>query len=261
VVLVVALVATGCGGSAKKEKKDETSGQPPQTVSYFHVEPGTAATLHGKVTYRGPKPLSTVISMDAESACVHMHAGKPVYDEQIVLGQGGGVANAFVYIKTGLEGKKFELPKEPVVLDQRGCMFAPRVVGLQAGGSLAVRNSDTIEHNVHPAPKNNREWNEGMSPGAPDVVHRFARQEVMIRVKCNLHPWMRSWIAVMEHPYFTVTGPDGSFDLKNVPPGDYTVAVWHEKLGELAQSARFAPSSIQSLNFTYDGDVGGKGNR
>ena len=218
------------------------------------MEPGTAATLHGKVTYRGPKPLREVISMDAESACVQMHAGKPVYDDQIVLGQGGGVANVFVYIKTGLEGKKFEPPKEQVVLDQRGCMFVPRVVGLQAGRSLAVRNSDAIVHNVHPAPKNNREWNEGMSPGAPDVVHRFARQEVMIRVKCNLHPWMRSWIAVMEHPYFTVTGADGSFDLKNVPPGDYTVAVWHEKLGELAQSAMFAPSSIQSLNFTYDGD-------
>ena len=85
-------------------------------------------------------------------------------------------------------------------------------------------------------------------------MHRFARQEVMIRVKCNLHPWMRSWIAVMEHPYFAVTGADGSFDLTNVPPGDYTVAVWHEKLGELTQSAGLAPSSIQSLNFTYNGE-------
>lgn len=252
-MLLAALVATGCGDSAKKEKPDETPAQPPPAVSYFRVDPGTAASLHGTVTYRGPKPSRTTIAMDAESACVQMHAGKPVYDEQIVVGQGGGVANALVYIKAGLEDKKFEPPKAPVVLDQQGCMFTPRVVALQAGGSLAVRNSDAIEHNVHPAPKNNREWNEGMTPGAPDVVHRFARQEVMIRVKCNLHPWMRSWIAVMEHPYFAVTGPDGSFDLKNVPPGDYTIAVWHETLGEQAQPAGLVPSSTLSLTFTYKG--------
>lgn len=256
VVLAVALIATGCGGDSK-ESDQVTAGSPkPQPVSYFRVDPRTAASVHGTITYRGPKPVATVLVMDAEQACVDMHAGKPVSDGQIVVGAGGGLANAFVYIKGGLEGKKFEPPKEPVVLDQKRCMFAPRVVGLQAGGGLAVRNSDPIEHNVHPVPKNNYEWNEGMSPQSPDVVHRFARHEVMIRVRCNLHPWMRAWIGVVEHPYFAVTGPDGSFDLKDVPPGDYTVAVWHEQLGEILQHATLAPSSSQSLNLTFRGYAG-----
>ncbi len=244
--------STSCRGNANNEQKNETRTQTSQTVSYFQVDPSTAATLRGTIRYRGPKPQRTIISMAAESACEQMHADKPIYDDQLVVGQRGGVANVFVYIKTGLEGKTFEPPHEQVLLDQKGCTFVPRIVGVQAGESLAVRNSDAIAHNVHPTPKNNREWNEGMSSGAADVVHRFARREVMIRVKCNIHPWMRSWIAVMEHPYFAVTGPDGSFELKNLPPGAYTVAIWHETLGQLEQSVDCAASSTRSLDFTYD---------
>ena len=228
----------------------------PQPVSYFHPDPRTAGSVRGTITYRGPKPTATVLVMDAEQACVDMHTGKPVLDGQIVLGSGGGLANAFVYIKSGLEGKKFEPSKDAVVLDQKGCMFTPRVMGVQAGAPLAVRNSDPIAHNVHPVPKNNYEWNEGMSPNAPDAVHRFARTEVMFRVKCNVHPWMRAWIGVVEHPYFAVTGPDGAFDLKNVPPGEYTLAAWHEQLGELEARVTLAPSSSQSLDLTFGGNAG-----
>lgn len=249
-LLALTVAAAAC---SKEEKKDETARQPLPPVSYFRVDPATAASVRGTIVYRGAKPSRTRLAMDAEAACVQMREGNPAFDEQIVLGPAGGVANAVVYIRTGLEGKKFEAPKEPVVLDQRGCLFTPRVVALQAGGALAVRNSDAIEHNVHPGPKNNREWNEGMTPGAADVIHRFARQEVMIRVKCNLHPWMRAWIGVIEHPYFAVTGPDGAFELKNVPPGDYTLGVWHEKLGELSQPAGLVPSATLSLTLTYQG--------
>ena len=251
-----ALVAAGCGGERKQEPRAQEA--PAAPVSYFHVDPGAAATLQGRVTYKGPKPAARIISMDEEPGCQQMHAGKPVYDTDIVLGKDGGVANVFVYIKTGLEGKTFEPPKEQVVLDQQGCIFVPRVVGLQAGQPLAVRNSDMLHHNVHPGPKNNREWNEGMAAGAADIIHRFARQEMMIRVKCDVHPWMRSWLAVMEHPYFTVTGADGSFKLKDIPPGDYSVGAWQEKLGELNQPVSFAPSSSQSLDFTYSAGAGGR---
>jgi plastocyanin len=254
--LTLALIATGCGGDAKKSEPAPVAAPPPQAVSFYRVDATTAGTVRGTITYRGPKPTATVVAMDAEKACVDMHTGKPVPDGQIVLGSGGSLANAFVYIKDGFEGKKFESPKDPVVLDQKGCMFSPRILGVQAGGPLAVRNSDPIEHNVHPVPKNNYEWNEGMSPDSPDVVHRFARKEVMFRVKCNLHPWMRAWIGVVEHPYFAVTGLDGSFDLKNVPPGDYTVAVWHEQLGEIEKRVTVAPSSSQSLSFTLGGNAG-----
>lgn len=230
----------------------------PEAPSYFTIDPATAGTVRGTVRYHGSKPRPVVLDMSAEAACVAKRAGQPAYDEQLVVGPAGGVANAFVYIKVGLEGKKFERPQQTVVLDQQGCVFTPRVVGLQAGGALAVRNSDPLDHNVHPGPRNNYEWNEGMAAGAPDAIHRFARHEVMIRVKCNVHPWMRAWIGVVEHPYFAVTGTDGSFELNNVPPGDYTIGVWHEQLGELAESTTIAPSATQSLSFTYD-NAAGKG--
>ena len=252
--MAAALLLAGC--TSEKAPGPVLQKTPSAVVSYFHADPGTAATLHGTIRYKGPKPVAKLVAMDEESACQKMHAGKPVYTPEIELGRNNGVGNVFVYIKTGLEGKQFEPPTEQVILDQRGCMFVPRVVGVQAHQPLAVRNSDQVQHNVHPSPKNNREWNEGMSPGAPDIVHKFARQEMMIRVKCNVHPWMRSWLAVMEHPYFTVTHPDGSFELRNIPPGDYTVAVWQEKLGELVQKVSFAPSASQSLELTYAGDGG-----
>jgi plastocyanin len=254
--LAATLIAAACGGTPQKADEAPAASPKPQPVSYVRVDPGTAASVRGRITYRGPKPTATVLVMDAEQACVDLHTGKPVREWQIVVGTGGGLSNAFVYIKTGLEGKKFEPPKDPVVLDQKGCLFAPRVVGVQAGAGLAVRNSDPLEHNVHPVPKNNYEWNEGMSPQSPDVVHRFARHEVMIRVKCNLHPWMRAWVGVVEHPYFAVTGPDGSFELKSIPPGDYIVAVWHEQLGEIEQRLTLAPSSAPSLSFMFGADAG-----
>lgn len=250
-ILSACALGAACGGGAEKTDQTRTSTAPAQPASYFKVDPATAAAVHGAITYAGPKPTQAIVAMDAEDACVKMHGGKPVYDDALVVGSSGGVANAFVYIKSGLEGKRFEPAKTPVVLDQRGCMFTPRVLGLEAGEPLAVRNSDPFEHNVHPAPKNNREWNEGMTPGQPDVLHKFAREEVMIRVKCNVHPWMRAWIGVVEHPYFAVTGTDGSFDLTNVPPGDYTLAAWHEKLGERTQQIHVAPSSAQSVSLAF----------
>lgn len=186
--------------------------------------------------------------MDAEAACQELHRGKPVYDESITVDQGGGVANVFVYVQAGLEGKTFESPKEAVHLDQHGCMFAPRVIGIRAGQTLAVKNSDPVSHNIHPLPKNNRDWNEQQSPQTPDLERRFARLEVMIPVKCNVHAWMRSYIGVVDHPYFAVTGPDGGFEIKDLPPGTYTIAAWHEKLGELTQ---VSPAGGQTLVFKY----------
>lgn len=245
------LILSGCGGDKAASAAKEATPKEAAPVAYFRVDSGTAGTLRGRITYKGPKPAVKVISMEEESACQQASGGKPISESDVILGKDGAVANVFVYIKTGLEGKKFEVPKDPVVLDQKGCLFVPRVLAVQSGQPLAVRNSDAVQHNVHPAPRNNREWNEGMSPGAPDIIHKFARQETMIRVKCNVHPWMRSWLAVMDHPYFAITGADGSFELKNVPPGDYTVAVWQEKLGELTQPASLAASASQQLDFAF----------
>jgi plastocyanin len=245
-IVAVAFLAA-CGSKPETAQKSEA----PKPVEYFHVDSATAGQLHGRIVYQGSKPARKVIDMQSDIKCSEEHAGAPAYNEPVVLGKNGGLSNAFVYIQSGLEGKKFEPPKDPVVLDQRGCLFHPRVLGVRAGQPLDLRNSDKVSHNVHPVPQNNREWNEQQSPGTPDAVHRFARTEVMIPVKCNIHQWMHAYIGVMENPYFAVTGPDGSFDLTNVPPGDYTLAVWHEKLGDQTKQVHLAASANEAVDFTY----------
>ena len=248
-IFAAALFAAGCG--QQPPKAPEKTAAAVQPVEYFHVDPATAGIVQGKVVFHGPKPPREAISMAADAACQQAHAGHPVYDETVVAGQGGALANAFVYIQSGLEGKTFEPVADTVVLDQHGCMFVPRVIGVRAAQPLAVRNSDAVSHNIHPMPQNNREWNEQQSPGTPDAVHKFARTEIMIPVKCNVHSWMHAYIGVVEHPYFAVTGADGSFQWRNVPPGDYTVAVWHEKLGKLTAPAHVAASQPAEVDFSY----------
>ena len=236
----VALLAA-CGG-----KPPQPAAEKPKPVEYFHVDAATAGTLSGRVTFRGSKPARKKIDMQSDAGC----PGN-AYDEPVITGKTGGLSNAFVYIQSGLEGKKFDPAEQPATLDQHGCMFSPRVIGMRAGEVLRVTNSDQVSHNIHPMPENNREWNQQQSPGTPALEHKFPRADVMIPVKCNVHSWMHAYIGVVDHPYFAVTGVDGAFEWKNVPPGDYTIAVWHEKLGELKQSVHLAASGAETVKFLY----------
>jgi plastocyanin len=249
--LCLALLLAGCGGGGQNPAQAPPQKKAITPVEYFHPDPATAGTISGKITFHGKKPPRKAISMESEAGCQKLHGGKPVYEETVVTGKEGGLENAFVYIQAGLEGKKFEPPSQPVVLDQHGCIFVPRVFGIEAGQTLDLKNSDAVSHNVHPLPQNNREWNQQQSPGAPDIQHKFARTEVMIPVKCNIHRWMHAYIGVVEHPYYAVTASDGAFELKNVPPGDYTVEVWHETLGAQKQQVHVAASSPAAVNFSY----------
>jgi len=248
VLFAAAVLAAGCG---KTDAPKQPAAEAPKPVEYFHVDPATAGSITGSISYRGSKPARQVISMEAEEGCQKANAGKPVYDEQLLVGKNGGLISAFVYIQSGLENKKFEPVKEAVVLDQRGCMFTPRVLGIRPAQPLDLKNGDSVSHNIHPMPVNNHEWNQEQPPHAADVQHRFARSEVMIPVKCNIHAWMHAWIGVVDHPYFAVTAADGKFEWKNVPPGDYTIAVWHEKLPEQKQQVHVAAAGSAAVNFTY----------
>lgn len=221
-----------------------------KTVEFFTPDPATVGTVRGTVSFTGTVPKGKVINMDAEEACQKLHP-TPVLDQVVVTGKGDGLANAFVYIKSGLEGKTFAPPPNAVELKQQGCQFVPRVVALRKGQKLAVKNSDPVSHNIHPQPQNNREWNQQQSPGAPDLERRFGFPEVMIPVKCNVHAWMKSYIAVMEHPYFAVTARDGAFRFESLPPGNYVVAVWHEKFGELTQPLAVTAKSEGKVTFAY----------
>ena len=244
--LSILVLLAGCG-TTRENPKPEAAAEPPR---YFQVDPSTAGTLIGKVLLKAEAPRPKPISMEAEEACAALHK-KPVFDESVVTGKRNGLANVFVYVKTGLEGKVFAPAPEPVLLDQRGCRFHPRVLGLRVNQTLSVKNSDPVSHNVHPKPHNNRDWNQQQSPRAPDLQRRFARPDVMIPVRCDVHRWMKAYIGVVDHPFFAVTDTAGAFAIRQLPPGRYTVAAWHETLGEKTEQISVRTGEESRLEFAF----------
>ena len=227
-----------------------TASQP--APQYFKVDPTHSGTIKGVIRYVGKKPARKPIDMSEDPACVEAHKGK-AYDESLVVSSNGSLANAFVYIEKGLEGKTFEIPSTPVTIDQRGCWFRPRILGIQTGQALQVVNSDPVTHNIHPMPGINREWNHSQGPGDEPISRKFLKPEVMIRVKCNIHSWMHTFIGVLDHPYYAVSNDDGSFTLANLPPGTYTLAVWQEKLGTQRQQITVTEGQSAVANVTFKG--------
>jgi plastocyanin len=244
-------VMAACSGGGESKKEEPKAGEP--AVAYTKVDPATAAKVTGKVMYSGPKPVRKVIDMSSEETeCKRKHKG-PVQSEEVILNADGTLANVFVYVSAGLDGKEFEPPKTPVKIDQNGCMFSPHVVGVMTGQPITVSNSDPVTHNVHPLPEKNREWNQGQPPGAPQIERTFHFEEVMIPVKCNVHSWMRSYIGVVPHPFYAVTGENGTFELTGLPPGEYTITAWHEKFKTQEMKVTLAPGGAGTAEFTFKG--------
>jgi Carboxypeptidase regulatory-like domain len=251
---VVSLLISGCSGSAPPARQAEATKAttPAKPVLYFKVDPATSGTVTGKIVFTGKAPARKKIDMDEDPLCAKQHKSA-VYDDSVEVGHKGALVNAFVYIKTGLEGKKFEPSADPVVIDQHGCWFIPRVIGMEAGQALKAVNSDPITHNIHPRAKINREWNQNQPEGAEPAIRKFAWPEVMIRVKCNIHSWMHAFIGVVDNPYFAVSKEDGKYSIGNLPPGTYTIGVWQEGLGTQEQQVTVAPHSNTLVNLTFKG--------
>jgi plastocyanin len=187
--------------------------------------------------------------MAADPVCSKSHPGAAM-SEEVVTGPDNTVANVLVYVSEGLPGRTFEAPKESAVIQQKGCQYHPHVAAVETGQKLMVENSDPTTHNIHPVPSNNREWNQSQTQGAAPLETTFGREEIAIPVKCNIHPWMKGYIAVFKHPFFAVTGSDGKFVLKSLPPGNYTITAWHEQLGTTTQKVTIAANETKDVNFT-----------
>lgn len=247
---LICLLLTGC--TTTPPAKQPAAAAPPAKPAYFRVDPATAGTITGHVMFTGKPPQPKPVSMEADSDCQQKQRVRT--DESVVLGKGGSLGNAFVYVKAGLQGKTFEPPPQAVTIDQNGCWFTPHVLGIQVGQQLKVTNSDPVTHNIHPVAQVNREWNQSQSPGAEPLERQFSQPEIMVPVRCNIHRWMRAYIGVVDHPYFAVTPKNGRFTWQNVPPGTYTLALWHELLGTQEQQITVAPRQTADVQFTLKGD-------
>ncbi len=188
-----------------------------------------AGSISGTITFDSDMPKLRPVKMDADPDCAKKHSS-PVFPEFLAVGNGNGLANVFVQVKNA-PASSAAVPTEPVVIDQKGCRYIPHVAGVMAGQPLLFKNSDGILHNVHGLPKENREFNIGMPPTLKEKVQTLNKPEPVFKVKCDVHPWMNSYVAVMSHPYFSVSSMDGKFEIGDVPDGTYTIEAWHEKLG------------------------------
>jgi plastocyanin len=240
------LLTTAC---SKKENPEQPANNMSQTAApapaATPIDPATVATLNGTVTFDGTAPKASKIDMSQDPACKGMNEA-----ENVVVA-GGDLANVFVYVKDGLGSRTFDVPQTPVVLDQSGCKYHPHVLGVMAGQTVQIKNDDQTTHNIHPTPKDNREWNESQPPSSPAIEKNFAREEIMLPVKCNQHPWMKMYINVVKTPFYAVTDKSGKYQITGLPPGDYTIAFVQEKLGEQDQKVTVGPKETKTVDQSF----------
>jgi plastocyanin len=215
------------------------------------VDPATAGTISGRVTLDGAAPAATMLRLDGDKTCATYFPDARRPTEAWVVGAGNGLANVFVHVTSGLDGRSFPVPQDPVVLDQQKCWYTPRVVGVRVGQPFQILNSDPLLHNVRANSEVNEPFNQGQPVQGVRYTHTFSTAEVMVPMKCDVHAWMNAWVGVVNHPYFAVTGPDGAFTLPNLPPGTYTVEAWHEAGGTRSGTVTVSTRGTAELTLTF----------
>jgi hypothetical protein len=225
--LIIAATMLACGRDAVPAR------DAPAAAAAAPAGPRGTASLTGRISLEGPPPAAENVELAADPKCSSLHEGGHI-ERRLVDTRGGGLADALVYVKSGISGS-YPPPSEAVLIDQNGCDYTPRMLAMQAGQPLRIRNSDDALHNIHPRPQRNAEWNLGQPRKGMESTRRFDEAETLIPIGCDVHPWMRAWISVLPHPFFAVTKPDGSYEIKGLPAGQYEVEVLHPKLQPATQ--------------------------
>ncbi|HYN10201.1 MAG TPA: carboxypeptidase regulatory-like domain-containing protein [Vicinamibacterales bacterium] len=224
---------------------------PPPSGGGKQVDQATAGAVTGRVTFDGQVPAAETIRMNTDQKCVQ-GAGPNPQSDAVLVAADGSLKNVFVYVKDGLDSAySFAVPTEAAVLDQKGCIYTPRVLGVRAGQALEIVNSDPTVHNVHAVPMSNQEFNKGQPFQGMRERQVFTVPEVMVRFMCNVHGWMAAHVGVVAHPFFAVTDASGKFELKGLPPGTYTLEAWHEKFGRQTERVTIGEKQTQTVAFTF----------
>lgn len=263
--LWIALVAclalsVACGGKKDEDAlmEDESKGTAAKAAPAAAPASAPAAapvaggaTLTGKVAFEGAAPRMELIKMEADAFCKAEHK-EPVYSQEVVVNGNSTLRWVLVYVKEGVTGN-YPPPKEGVTLDQHGCQYSPHIFGIQAGQTLKILNSDSTLHNIHALPKKNTEFNIGQPFPKMITEKKFDQVEVPVRFKCDVHKWMGAYCAVLNHPFFAVTSDQGTFEIKNLPPGNYVIEAWHEKYGAQTQNVTVTGAESKTVDFSFKG--------
>ena len=221
-------------------------------IIFVLVNFGFSGDVEGKITFDGKAPKMKPLRMDADPVCVANNDIQP-RKEWLVLDENNGVKNVLVFIKESKFGSfadTYDSPKEAAVIDQKGCVYVPHVLGVMVGQQLDILNSDGTLHNIHALPKVNKEFNKAMPRSKKQMSVTFDKVEAPFKVKCDVHPWMGAFVGVFEHPYFAVTDDSGSYTISGLAPGKYVVEAWHEKLGSQTADLTVDDSGA-TQNFTF----------
>jgi hypothetical protein len=247
---LVALAACGGGdGGAGAGAGDTEEAAPAESP----VDAATAGNVAGTVAFEGAAPTMSAVDMSGEPDCAAKYADPPTALD-VIVNDNGTLSNVFIYVKEGLPDLQFPTPGDAVVLDQDGCRYHPHVFGLQVNQTLTIRNSDGLLHNINATPTANRGFNISQ-PVNMDATRSFPVPEVMIPIRCDVHGWMSSYVGILGHPYFSISGSDGSFDMSTLPPGDYVVEAWHERYGTQTQNVTVASGQTAEVSFTFSEDM------
>jgi plastocyanin len=246
ILTLLFLVSLFAGPSTAVQNPQETSGKPVYRPS------GNEASLIGAILVSGELPKRYKYDMSADPVCERLNRPPALTNDVLTANQ--GLLNVFVYVKSGgpLDFYRFEVPEAEIVLERKQCQFVPHVVGVRAGQRISFVTSDPTQHNTHPTPKLNQEWNQTQAPGSEPIVKTFTRPEQFIRVKCNQHPWEQAFVGVFAHPFFAVNDHLGNYDIRGLPPGTYKLVAWHERLGEQEMEITVGPGESRRIDFTFE---------
>jgi plastocyanin len=252
-VLGIALATTvvACGGGSSESKPADTAAASAAAGGGQKVDPATTGEVKGVASLDGVAPKNEPIKMNADPVCMRENKTPQTQETYEVAADGKSLANVFVYVKDGLGNYTFDTPTTPATIDQKECRYHPHVFGMRVGQPLEIVNSDPTLHNIHAMPKANQEFNNGQPIQGMKMSHTFTAQEIMVPFKCDVHGWMNAYVGVVNHPYFAVTDKDGKFDLKDLPPGTYTLEAWHEKLGAQTASVTIGAKESKDVTFTF----------